>query len=55
MKLIKSLLIATGITTLLFLNIVGLALILKSFGAVVFLLTLALIIIITYTIVFYYV
>lgn len=55
MKLLKSLLIATGITALLFLIIIGLALILKAFGAVVFLLTLALIITIVYTILFYYV
>ena len=55
MKLLKSLLIATGITALLFLIVVGLVLILKAFGAVVFLLVSALIIIIAYTILFYYV
>ncbi|MGV9025377.1 hypothetical protein ACN9TE_00130 [Lactococcus lactis] len=55
MKLLKSLLIATGITALLFLSVIGLALILKAFGAVVLLIVLALIIIIAYTILFYYV
>ncbi len=53
MKLLKSLLIAIGIVTLGFTIVIGEVLIFKVFGTVPFLLVMAIVLIVFYTILFY--